>query len=416
MSMPILSHLNRAAFRLAPGLLPAAALAFAACESSEAVPGLTTVDSAGVQIVTSNPLGSHATCSLSEEPVLAVGEEGGDESFLFSEVIGLGRLSDGSVAAIDRRSNEIRIFAEDGRHLRSMGGSGEGPGEFSNAWFLWVLPGDTLWAGDWRPWRYNVFTSAGEFVRAVPMTPPYPNSSQWGGVLDNGVSVNVRNGGPVEPSFVIPDTLIVEAHDTNGRLVSTIARVPDVAHGMTGKSETLGINLVLRPLFAARAMADAVGTTVATGHGGSPEVRLLDSAFQLRRIVRWSDPGREVAPADVREWRDNYAASRGGRNSDRWSPFDEVRVDPEIPAADFFPAFTYIMLGRDSRLWVLPYQRPGQDRRGFMAFQPDGTFLCHLGGQPANFNVWEFGADYALGVEADELGVQTVAMYRLSHP
>ena len=400
---------------LAPGLLPAAALAFAACESSEAVPGLMTADSAGVQIVTSNPLASDATCSLSEEPVFAVGEEGGDESFLFSEVIGLGRLSDGSVAAIDRRSNEIRVFADDGRHLRSMGGSGEGPGEFSNAWFLWVLPGDTLWAGDWRPWRYNVFTSAGEFVTAVPMTPPYPNSSQWGGVLDNGVSVNVRNGGPVEPSFVIPDTLIVEAHDTDGRLVSTIARVPDVAHGMTGKSEALGINLVLRPLFAGRAMADAAGTRVAIGHGGSPEVRLLDSAFQLRRIVRWSDPGREITPADVREWRDNYAESRGGRNSDRWSQFDDVRVDPEIPAADFFPAFTYIMLGRDGRLWVLPYQRPGQDRRNFMAFQSDGTFVCHLT-QPPSFNVHEFGADYALGVEVDELGVQTVAMYRLSHP
>lgn len=415
MSMQFISCPNGAAFRLAPGVLPAAILAFAACESSDTAPGLMTADSAGVQIVTSDPLGSDAACSLSEEPVFAVGEEGGDESFLFSEVIGLGRLSDGSVAAIDRRSNEIRIFADDGRHLRSMGGSGEGPGEFSNAWFLWVLPGDTLWVGDWRPWRYNVFTSAGDFVKAVPMTPAYPNSSQWGGVLDNGVSVNVRNGGPLEPSFVIPDTLIVEAHDTDGRLVSTIARVPDVAHGMTGKSKALGINLVLRPLFAARAMADAAGTTVATGHGGSPEVRLLDGAFQLRRIVRWSDSGREVTPADVRAWRDNYSESRGGRNSDRWSQFDDVRVDPEIPAADFFPAFTYIMLGRDGRLWVLPYQRPGQNRRGFMAFQPDGTFLCHLT-QPPSFNVLEFGADYALGVEVDELGVQTVAMYQLGHP
>ncbi len=175
MSTPIPSLSNGAAFRLAPSFLPAAILAFAACEPSDTAPGLMTADSAGVQIVTSDPLGSDAACSLSEEPVFAVGDESGDESFLFSEVIGLGLLSDGSVAAIDRHSNEIRIFAEDGRHLRSMGGGGEGPGEFSNAWFLWVLPGDTLWAGDWRPWRYNVFTSAGEFVRAVPMTPAYPS-------------------------------------------------------------------------------------------------------------------------------------------------------------------------------------------------------------------------------------------------
>ncbi len=413
MSVPIRPRPGGAAPRLAPGSLSAAALVFAACESGDAAPGDMTVDSAGVQIVTSDPLGSDATCRLGDEPVFTVGEEGEDDSRLFSEVLGLGRLSDGSIAAIDRHSNEIRLFAEDGRHLRSMGGAGEGPGEFSNAWFLWVLPGDTLWAGDWRPWRYNVFTSAGEFVKAVPMTPIYRNSSQWGGVLDNGVSVNVRNGGPVEPSFVIPDTLIVEAHDTDGRLMSTIARVPDVAHGMTGKSEALGINLVLRPHFASRAMADAHGTTVAIGHGGTPEVRLLDDEFLPRRIVRWSAPGRVVTPADAREWRDSYVESRGGRDSDRWSPLDDVRVDPEIPAANHFPAFTYIMLGRDGRLWILPYQRPGQDRPNFMAFERDGTFLCHLT-QPPSFNVWEFGADYALGVEVDELGVQTVAMYRLS--
>ena len=415
MSTPIPSRPGGAASHLIPGFLSAAAFVFAACESDDTAPGDMIADSAGVQIVTSDPLGSDATCSLSDEPVFTVGEEGDDESLLFSEVIGLVRLSDGSVAAIDRHSNEIRVFAEDGRHLRSMGGSGEGPGEFSNAWFLWVLPGDTLWAGDWRPWRYNVFTSAGEFVKAVPMTPIYRNSSRLGGVLDNGISVNVRNGGPAEPSFVIPDTLIVEAHDTDGRLMSTIARVPDVAHGMTDKSDALGINLVLRPHFASRAMADAVGTTVAIGHGGHPEVRLLDHEFQLRRIVRWSAPGREVTPADVRAWRDSYVESRGGRNSDRWSPLDDVRVDPEIPAAEQFPAFTYIMLGRDGRLWILPYQRPGQDRPRFMGFQPDGTFLCHLT-QPPRLNVLEFGADYALGVEVDELGVQTVAMYQLGRP
>ena len=49
-----------------------------------------------------------------------------------------------------------------------------------------------------------------------------------------------------------------------------------------------------------------------------------------------------------------------------------------------------------------------------MAFETDGTFFCHLARTHTNFTPHEFGADYALGVEADELGVQTVAMYQLS--
>jgi len=66
--------------------------------------------------------------------------------------------------------------------------------------------------------------------------------------------------------------------------------------------------------------------------------------------------------------------------------------------------------------WILtsPYRKPGQDPRKWRAFETDGTFSCHLAHTHANFRVYEFGAGYALGVEGDELGVQTVAMYLLS--
>ncbi len=77
-------------------------------------------------------------------------------------------MSDGSLVGIDRRSAEVRVYDETGLYLRSMGGMGEGPGEFSDAFHLWILPGDTLWVGDYRPWRYNVFSPVGDFLRSVP--------------------------------------------------------------------------------------------------------------------------------------------------------------------------------------------------------------------------------------------------------
>lgn len=49
-----------------------------------------------------------------------------------------------------------------------------------------------------------------------------------------------------------------------------------------------------------------------------------------------------------------------------------------------------------------------------MGFEPDGTFSCHLERVP--MSIQEIGADYVLGVQSDELGVQTVAMYRLGGP
>ena len=236
------------------------------------------------------------------------------------------RLSDGSVAVVDRLTGEIRIFDETGRHLRSMGRRGEGPGEFNDAWKLWILPGDTLWVGDYRPWRYNVFAADGEWARAVRMMPVYPNPSRGGGVLDNGNSVNAKEGwSSSQPDFSVPDTLLVEVHGPGGELIGILARLPTRPSGQTKASEA--VNLRLSPLFASSAHADAGGSTIALAHGRDPEVRLLDEEFRLRRILRWSTPEREVTSADVRAWREDYIESRGGRNSPDWGMFDDSRVD-----------------------------------------------------------------------------------------
>ena len=398
---------------LAPAAVALAALACATCDSAPPHAGPATTDSADVQIVTSDPLNSDATCRASEEPVIRVGDAEGDQDQWFSTIRGLGLLSDGGVAAIDRDEREVRVFGAEGRHLQSMGREGEGPGEFRSAWYVWVLPGDTLWIGDYRPWRYNVFTRDGQFVRAVQVTPTYPNPSRVGGVLRNGISVNTRTTFIARPNFLVPDTLIVEAHDTDGQLVTTLARLPNRIWGTTTKSEA--VDLELDPLFDASAAADAIGSTVAIGYTGEPEVRLLDEELRLRTIVRWTESAKNVTSADVTVWRESYVASQGGRDSDAWGPFDEAIVDPDRPVADMFPAFHSFLLGTDGRLWVAPYRRPGQEPRRWMAFEPDGTFSCHLERVPLS-SIHEIGADYVLGVHADELGIESAVLYRLDGP
>ena len=75
-------------------------------------------------------------------------------------------------------------------------------------------------------------------------------------------------------------------------------------------------------------------------------------------------------------------------------------------------------MGRDGRLRVLPYRRPGADRVRWMAFSRDGEFLCHLEPLPggSSMDPWEFGSDYLLGVAASELGIETVMIHELQMP
>lgn len=297
-----------------------------------------------------------------------------------------------------------------------MGRHGEGPGEFQDPFVLWVLPGDTIWVGDYRPYRFVVFTAEGEWVRNVTLDPIYPNPSRAGGVLDNGVSVNSIERRPRGRDFTKPDTTVVEVHGRNGNRVGVLSRLPTRRLGPAPDTEAN--NYYIGVLFDPLAPVDARERTIALAHTATPEVRLLDEAFNLRSIVRWRVPDQAVTPGDVRTWREEYVRRRS-TGANIWDDdYDGPMISPARPVADVMPAISNVQVGRDGRLWVWPYRQPGAGPTRVMAFSRDGEFLCHLErpGEAAGFSVWEFGADYALGVSASDLGIETVVIHELRLP
>ena len=324
------------------------ALAASACKAAAQASPRIEIDSTGARIVASDPLGSDAMCSLSDEPTFFVGDNEDEEEQWFTRVLGVARLSDGSVAVADEYFAEVRIFDATGAHVRSMGRLGEGPGEFSNLWHMWRLPGDTLWVGDYRPQRYHLYGTDGEWIRTATLDPPYANPTRAGGVLANGVSINVRDERSRRQNFRTPDTRHVEAHAPDGELVGTLASLPGRTFGTFG--EVGGFPYSLSPWFDSRARIDAAGRTVAIANGRDPEVRILDDDMRLRLIIRWDDPDREVTAADIRARRN--AERRRAMEDGEISPYEEANLNPERPAADVFPAVSSVKVGVDGTVWV----------------------------------------------------------------
>ncbi len=398
---------NRSAPSVA--LLAFALVASVACEASAPAAPTIAVDSAGLQIVVSDPYRSDAVCSVGAEPLLVVGDREDDPAHMFAHLAGATRLSDGSVAVVDETAGEVRLFDAAGEHIRSFGRFGEGPGEFSNPWFLWTLPGDTLWVGDYRPWRYHVFTSDGEWSRAVQVDPLYLNPSQGGGVLATGALVTARRTHDRGRSFRTPDTLVVEVHHPDGKLSGVLARLP---HRRWGQLSEGPPNFRLDPLFDPWASVAAFGDYIAMGTTDKPEVRILDSQYRLIRIVRWEDDDRAVTGADVAAYRDELLARRGGEPS----PYDAALMSRDRPVAEVLPAFSGVLVGGAGHLWVFRYRRPGVEvRPGAMVFAPTGEFLCHMPTMKG-YSVLEAGADYVLGQQEDDLGIQWVVMHRFGPP
>ena len=363
-----------------------------------------TLDTTGAVVVTSAPLSSDATCTISEEPTLVIGDNEHDDNQWFSVIRGTGRLSDGSIVVADHSAAEVRIYDRQGRHLRSMGRSGEGPGEFRQPLGVWVTSGDVIWAGDFRPWRYNVFTAEGELVRQVNLNPVYLNSSRGGGVLDNGFTINARQRLGSKPDFSERQSFFVEVHDPSGNLVDGPLKMLGPRQGTIRGGPS---NFVTSELFGSRPDIDAVGSTIALVHGSKPEVLLLDQTLDVKMIMRYDDPGQNVTDAHVRAWR----ANRRERRGDAWRESDDAAVSPDRPVADMFPYISTVKIGRDGRIWVKRHSLPSEDR-GWLAFGADGRFVCHLAEMPGF--IWEIGADYVL-LESEE-GTPTVRMHELKLP
>ena len=98
-----------------------------------------------------------------EEDLRLYGPPGG----FFGAVGALATDSRDNIFVLDGFAQEIHVFDSEGAQLRTMGGQGEGPGEFRMAQALAMGPGDTLWVTDPMTRRYSVFGPDGGFARVL---------------------------------------------------------------------------------------------------------------------------------------------------------------------------------------------------------------------------------------------------------
>ncbi len=129
------------------------------------------VDSAGIRIVThtSPPAGR---MSIGEEPLVRIGVSP-DQPALFG-VVGGRLLGDGRLLIADAGNHRFLVLERSGRVRGSLGGRGEGPGEFLNIGWLQMIDGGIV-AYDSRARRVTRLSLTGEVVSTLPFRPDRPD-------------------------------------------------------------------------------------------------------------------------------------------------------------------------------------------------------------------------------------------------
>ena len=108
----------------------------------------------------------------------------------FGKVMSLAMDGDGRIYVADSQASDIRVFSPRGECVRTIGRSGEGPGEFSLlAGIAWQPPG-FLWAIDSTGERFTVFDSLGTVLATHPLRLGPAASHPWRMWVDTGGSLH----------------------------------------------------------------------------------------------------------------------------------------------------------------------------------------------------------------------------------
>ncbi|HEY8469201.1 MAG TPA: hypothetical protein VIL18_06140 [Longimicrobiales bacterium] len=100
-------------------------------------------DSSGVRITITE--GAERTFAVVDpQPIVNLGGADVEGPTQFFNIRGIHVVSRGYLWVADGGSAEVRIFRSDGSHWKTVGGRGEGPGEFQQIRLLGAFRGDSV--------------------------------------------------------------------------------------------------------------------------------------------------------------------------------------------------------------------------------------------------------------------------------
>jgi len=379
----------------------------AACTGPEPLdPSLTTVrDSAGIQIVEHTRTdGIRAPWRIRKRPVFRTGWYDDEPTF---EYIRQGEIgSDGRILLTDANGTQLYLLDQDGELIQTLGGPGQGPGEFSVTVEGAVFGGgDTIHAQD----RSALSTFADGRVLHDRVAP-------WGWDLGPaGVSlITARSDGRL---VLIPRTIDGGMYGENQWLrAPTVSMDPTVVEQIDTLFEADFIQL--RPRDDAHpirfyGVAAARGDFLAHGRIDRPEVRWYDADGSLSRIARWDPASAELTEAD---W-DAYAAARRGLSSPEITSERTERALREAREAwgGPRPAFKLLHLDSEANVWFTDFAVPFTEAESGFVIAANGDWLGAID-FPTEMHILDVTDTHLLATETDEYDVIAVSLYEIAKP
>ncbi len=351
------------------------------------------------------------------EEVFRVGGMSGDINAQFGRVASLDVHAAGHVLILDGQAQRLKVFNPDGSFLRSIGGPGEGPGEFSEDVAAVFERSDSIWILDQAGGALQAFDLNGELLgslRSEPSGIPLRTDEALGRIV-----AQIRSLSEIE-AIGSSSTDIIRTID--GGYADTLAYLS------VGGTLRVERDQPVVMVFASEPFWDmAADGSIAYGESDSYQIKIRNAEGAIDRVVE-----RAVTPVRVTD-----AIERRLRQAVR----ERIEVEGESPEivdlimqainfAENMPLITACILEDDGHLWVRTSRVPSRDLElrfdpedlgsisddlsspSWDVFDPEGSYLGKVE-LPERFRPYRMLGDTIWGVQRDDLDVESVVGLRV---
>jgi hypothetical protein len=314
-----------------------------ACAGNSDAAAVQRTDSAGVEIVLSG--GSDRTLDWQFNRLFELGgADEGPESFYRVAARLVGAAASGNLFVLDIPNARIVVFDADGQFLRSMGGSGGGPGEFQSPGSFSVSPDGAVAVFDYGKGSLVRFDGNGEVDDEQPFPLfPTPNAqrhfSQFRDTTLVSTSTSPMDAGSLTQmlrQIVDSDTLL-------------LAELP-LPRPEMAMFEKCGGGVMLPPLFAPEVAWATQPGIVALSVSGEYSISFREAGILTRIVRREIEPmpaSRDQAIFHLGEgMRFNFGRGRGP------CLIEPAEVVDKRGYAEIVPLIGTVFLSPSGELWV----------------------------------------------------------------
>lgn len=355
-----------------------------------------------------------ARWDLEAEPLLVIGTAEGQEPYLLSGVGDALFLADGGVALLDGGSRQLRLYGPGGVFRAAFGRMGEGPGEFRSLSAPLIREADggfLLWDAQLRRiTRVTPDLRLGETIlpEAVDGTRGMLLRARFG---DGSLLLSEIRTSPPPTSGTFHDTLHLHRADASGRALNPLVSVANTTGeisvaGGPDPATIVSISILRTPMGRA-AVTAAADSLLLSGNSARFEVRAVALDGTLQWIARPALSPRPVGEAERQAFIDRLAETSSSPEAARLAYAD-------VTFPETMPAFDHWVVDEEGNLWMRSYRASfDEGPSDWYVVDREGVWVA-TATLPGTLRATRITRDHVLGVFQDELGVESVRIYRRS--